>query len=174
MPLDVGDNIFSLLHPDGASSSINIYRNPGGPAVTNITNTQNYPGSQTAVKHNDSMTITVHHETDATSVVVKAQGACKTEVTQSTGGSSPTNISVTISSASGIQYFTAYAKNSAGTPGEDFTESNGASLDQTYPSISNVSTSYQSGSAVKNSEYATVSSTVSNADTAIFGFYNSS
>ena len=109
------------------------------------------------------MSVTVITDSEATAVYLAAKGAVASLVSLSR--TSPTTFigQFTVSGASGECSVVAYATNSFGTVGDEFSAA--ILLDQTAPSITNISVDYPpSQTALNVGESATVHATVSNAD----------
>lgn len=121
---------------------INIVVSSGGPAIQTITFGA-YPGVQTALKLNDTISVNIITDISATSVIIQAIGAAKTSITLPvTAGVA--NGTITISSLTGVQTITATAYNSLGTAGVPKI-SGALTLDQVAPSFVLNSTTYASG-----------------------------
>lgn len=152
----------------GQSDSVDITRAGAGPDITAIV-FGSYPGSQTDLKEDDQIGVTVTVANDATSVWIEADKASKTLVNLSLGavdgaGAGYRNATgtITISDVSSDSPVDAQAENSLGTRGGVFTSAN-LDIDQVYPSITFNSITYPaSQGALKNSETADVNVSVTN------------
>lgn len=154
----------------GTSDTVIINRALAGPVVSDIT-FGSYPGTQTELKAGDTISVSVTVDDTATSVDIKSGGANAGNVNTTSfidngNGTYTFSGTITISSASGLQTVTASGTNSLGTEGDNFVSTETLNLNQTYPTIGTISIVYpNSQGAIKGSEVATVSSTVSDFDT---------
>lgn len=152
----------------GQSDSVDIQRAGAGPEITAIV-FGSYPGSQTDLKENDQIGVTVTVANDATSVWIEADKASKTLVNLTLGavdgaGAGYRNATgtITISSIASDSPVDAQAENALGTRGDVFTSSN-LNIDQVYPTITFNSITYPATQgALKNSETADVNVSVTN------------
>lgn len=152
----------------GQTDSVDITRAGAGPEITAIV-FGSYPGSQTDLKEDDQIGVTVTVANDATSVWIEADKASKTLVNLSLGavdgaGAGYRNATgtITISDVSSDSPVDAQAENSLGTKGGVFTSSN-LDIDQVYPTITFNSVTYPATQgALKNSETADVNVSVTN------------
>ena len=150
----------------GTTDSVFIERAAAGPDIVSIVFGA-YPGSQTELKQNDLIPVTITTEPEAVSVTIEAFGASKIEQTLAVVGGIATD-NVNISSASGQQSIRVSAVNSLGTQGDDFTSST-LTLNQTYPSINSSIIVYPaSQEALKNSETADVTASVTDFTTILY------
>jgi hypothetical protein len=155
----------------GSSHTVTFTRAGAGPAVTALT-IGSYPGSQTAIKSGDVVSFSGVVENSATYVEVVSGGAsgaisAGTLGAADSGGAGYKTFSGTFtgSGATGTQTIAARGRNSLGTYGSNFTSTNNILMDQTYPVVAVPTISYPaSQTALKGSESATVTSTVTNAD----------
>jgi hypothetical protein len=158
-----GNTTITAVSNVSATRTATVTLSGAGPVVNSVT-FGSYPGSQTELKSGDTIVATITVPADAVEVQVEASGASTTTYNKAVTIQSAIQ-NITISNASGIQSIRVRAKNSIGTYGEWFTSST-LVLNQTYPTIGSFSVSYPaSQSAIKNTESATISSTVSNFDT---------
>lgn len=154
----------------GASYTVNVNILIGGPEVTSAV-LGALPGTQTALKGGDVITVSGTVDNTADSIRALNAGIAKsvTGLTlgdEDSGGAGFRTFSgsITVSSRSGSKTLSIVATNLLGTDGEEF-ESNSAVLDQTYPTIGNSSYTYPAGQgAIKGSEEVTVNVAVSDAD----------
>ena len=162
IPLLTGDNTVTAVSSEGTTAEAIVTLMGAGPAITAISFGP-YPGTQTELKQNDVISVTVTTVPSATSVTIYASGASKNSLTLPvTNGTATTTMQ--ISSLSGQQKVTAKARNSFGTYGVDF-QSGNLTLNQTYPSFGSFGVSYPSPQgALKGTEQATVTCNVANAD----------
>ena len=159
---------FIVESSTGQSTSVRINRAGAGPEITAIVFGA-YPGSQTDLKHNDSVGVTVTVENDASSVWIEADKASNSVVNLTMGavdgaGAGYRNATGTIiiSSISSDSPVDAQAENALGTRGSVATSSN-LDIDQVYPTITYNSTTYPaSQGALKDSETADVGVTLTN------------
>lgn len=174
---------FTVESSTGQSATVRVNLAGAGPEITAIS-FGSYPGSQTALKHNDTITVTATVANDASSVWIEADKASKTLVYLTLGavdgaGAGYRNATgtITISSISSNSPVDAQAVNALGTLGDVFTSAN-LTIDQVYPTITYNSITYPATQgALKNSEQATVNATVSNwtngVDTIVYSSPNS-
>jgi hypothetical protein len=159
---------FVLESSTGQSTTVRVNLAGAGPAVTDITFGA-YPGTQTALKAGDVIDVTVTVENDATSVWIKAGGAAASLVNLTVGaedsggaGYRTATGTITISSVASDAGVTAQASNALGTNGDEFASAN-LTIDQVYPTINITNIAYPATqSALKDSETATVTATVTN------------
>lgn len=159
---------FVLESSTGQGTTVRINRAGVGPAINSITFGA-YPGTQTALKENDTISVTVKVENSATSAWIILGKASKTLVNLTMGaidgaGTGYRNAvgTITISSITIDSPVDARAQNALGTQGDIFTSSN-LTIDQVYPTITFNSTTYPaSQGALKNSETADVNVSVTN------------
>jgi len=159
---------FILESSTGQSTSVRINRAGVGPAINSITFGA-YPGTQTALKENDTIGVTVKVENSATSAWIILGKASKTLVNLTMGsidgaGAGYRNAvgTITISNIASNSPVDARAQNALGTQGDIFTSAN-LTIDQVYPTITFNSTTYPaSQGALKGSETADVNVSVTN------------
>lgn len=152
----------------GQSATVRVNRAQAGPEITAIVFGA-YPGAQTDLKLNDQIGVTVTVANSASSVWIEADKASKTLVNLTLGavdgaGAGYRNAvgTITISSVTPDSPVDAQAENSLGTRGDVFTSTN-LNIDQVYPTITYNSTTYPATqAALKNSETADVSVSVTN------------
>jgi len=159
---------FLLESTTGQSTSVNVALAGAGPAITNWV-WGSYPGSQTALKEDDTIGVTLTVENDATSVWIENDKVSKTLVNLALGavdgagaGYRYATGTVTISNVGSNSPGDAQASNNLGTNGDVYTSSN-LTIDQVYPTITFNSITYPaSQGALKNSETANVDVSVTN------------
>lgn len=173
--LSSGDYTITATSSTGASDSAVVHRAAAGPNVSSVT-IGALPGTQTEAKSGDVVPVTGFVPNDATYVEVIAGGAAGALSAQSLGaadsggaGFKTFSGTFTVGSATGSQTVQARGRNALGTYGTSTTSSNAITLNQTYPTIGARTISYPAGqSALKGSESATVSATITNADTVAY------
>lgn len=159
---------FFIESSTGQSASVRINRAGAGPMIQSIT-FGNYPGVQTALKENDTIGVTVVVENSATAVWIEADKASKTLVNLALGAVDGAGVgyrnatgTVTISNVTPDSPVDAQAENALGTKGDVFTSAN-LNIDQVYPTVTFNSITYPAGQgALKASETADVSVTLTN------------
>ena len=164
------DATITITSSSGATASVDVVYGADGPEATAIT-IGSYPGSQTEAKAGDSMSFTGTAPNSAASGTVSATGAASSgSVTLGADDSAGAGLKTitgtfTVSNASGLQNLTVVLANALGTNGTPVQSSNQITLNQTYPTIGTITVTYPaSQTALKGSETADVSATVSNAD----------
>lgn len=164
-----GDTVINASSSTNATATATIYRAAAGPVLDALT-IGAYPGSQTAVKAGDTVTVTGRVANSATYAEIIAGGAAASLATMvlgapdsfSTGFKTITG-TITISGLSGPQSVTARARNALGTFGGNFTSTNTIILDQVFPTIGARTITYPaSQSGLKGSESATIAATITN------------
>lgn len=161
VPLGSGMTTVVATSDAGATTSAAVTLLGQGPGITSV-QLGGYPGVQTELKDGDQITVTVQADADATEVQI-ISGSTVDGITMLCTAGVATGL-VTIAGGTGTLTFTARARNSFGTYGANFT-SPALVLNQTAPSFSAVSTTYPAGqTAIALGQTATVSCTVSNAD----------
>lgn len=159
---------FVVESDTGQSATVRINLAGAGPAITDIV-FGSYPGTQTALKAGDVIGVTVTVENDATSAWIEAGGASASLVNLSLGAEDGAGAgyryatgTITISSVSSDAGVTAQASNALGTDGTEVTSAN-LTIDQVYPTITFNSITYPATQgALKGSETADVSVSVTN------------
>jgi len=152
----------------GQSATVRVNRAGAGPAITDIT-FGSYPGTQTDLKYNDTIGVTVTVENDADSVWILSGKASKQLVNLTLGAEDGAGAgyryatgTITISNISTDSPVDARASNSLGTEGDIYTSAN-LNIDQVYPTITFNSITYPATQgALKNSETADVNVSVTN------------
>lgn len=163
---------YTFTHEDGATDTVVITHTTDAPSISAAL-FGSLPGSQTEVKSGDTVSITGTMSSGTTEIDVLATGASYSVQNFSVSGTT-FNISITIGTGSGSQVATLRPKNSLGTTGSNFDTTNSVTLNQTYPTVGSFSVSYPGAQgALKDSESATVSSTVTNYDTIAYSSGNS-
>lgn len=133
----------------------------------------NLPGAQTEVKNGDIVQVSGRVPNSAVYVEIVAGGAAGALSSQTLGaadsfgtGFKSFSGTFTVGNGTGAQKVSARAKNALGTFSDPVQSTNSVTLNQTYPTIGARTISYPAGqSALKGSESATVSATVTNFDT---------
>jgi len=146
----------------GTLGNVLINRAAGGPAILSCL-IGDLPGTQTAAKQNDSVTITGTVESEATHVRIIDFGAFTSSGWYSCSGGVFSMPGV-ISSRTGTFSARVEAKNDIGTIGDEFESSNQILLDQLYPEFTDNGTIWPVGqTAFKGNEIGSQSVTVINA-----------
>lgn len=159
--------VVQVSSSNGGTDSVLITRLGAGPAITAFT-LGAYPGSQTEVKEDDVVSITGTVENAAASAAILNFGAAKSG-TINLGAADSGGVgfksftgTITVSGATGTFAARAEATNTFGTTGATFDSTNTLVLNQTYPTVNFVSTTYPATqNAVKDSETADVNVTAS-------------
>lgn len=164
----------------GSSATVNVTLLTEGPVVQSVT-IGALPNGQTAVKHNDIVPFTAVVANTTTAVVIKDLGAAKavsgTPVIGAADSAGAGFRTVTgnfvVANRTGSQTLRLAAANFIGTEGGVVASGNSITLDQTFPSIGAITVTYPNGqTALKDSEQATVNSTITNADVYNYAFAN--
>lgn len=166
-----GDTLIEVVSSTGATAEATVHLAGAGPAISSLV-IGSLPGSQTEVKSGDVVQVSGIVANAATYVEVIAGGAASalSSLTLGADGSAGSGNKTftgtfTVGSGSGAQSISARARNVLGTYGATAVSSNTVTLNQTAPTISAISIAYPAGqSALKGSEVATVTATVTNAD----------
>ena len=166
-----GDTEIIAISSTGAESRATVHLAGAGPAISSLV-IGALPGSQTEVKSGDVVQVSGIVPNSATYVEVIAGGAAGALSSLTLGadgsagsGNKTFSGTFTVGSGTGSQTIQARAKNILGTFGTTVTSSNSVTLNQTVPTIGTVTIAYPAGqSALKGSEVATVSATVTNGD----------
>jgi len=169
------DTVVTATSNTNAKATATVHVAAAGPVVSSAT-IGALPGTQTEVKQNDVLPITGVVGNTATYVEVIALGAAKavsslTLGAADSGGAGFKTFSGTfiVGAGTGAQRASVRARNTLGTFGGTVTSTNTVTLNQTYPTIGARTISYPAGqSALKGSESATVTATVTNADTVAY------
>jgi hypothetical protein len=159
---------FVVESSTGQSTSVRVNLAGAGPEIIDIS-FGSYPGTQTALKEDDTVAVTVTVENDATSCWIESDKASKTYVNLSLGAEDGAGAgyryatgTITISSVSSDSPVDAQAENALGTRGSVYTSAN-LDIDQVYPTITFNSITYPATQgALKNSETADVDVSVTN------------
>ena len=155
----------------GAESRAVVHLAGAGPAIGSLV-IGALPGSQTEVKSGDVVQVSGIVPNSATYVEVIAGGAAGALSSLTLGADGSAGLgnktfsgTFTVGSGTGVQTIQARAKNVLGTFGANATSSNAITLNQTVPTIGTITIAYPAGqSALKGTETATVSATVTNGD----------
>ena len=169
------DTVVTITSSTGATATATIHRAAAGPNVSSVT-IGALPGSQTEVKSGDLVQVSGVTPNTSTYVEVVAGGAAGSLSSMSVGAADSAGAgyktfsgTFTVGGGTGSQTIQARARNALGTYGSNATSTNNAVLNQTYPTIGARTITYPGGqSALKGSETASVSSTVTNADTVAY------
>lgn len=166
--LSAGDTTLTVTDSEGCTDTATITLAGAGPTVQSVV-FGSYPGSQTAAKQGDVIDVTLTAAADAVSAFVVSGGASSGAVTLTRVGS--TNVftgSIVCSSASGSATITTFARNALGTAGANFVSPT-LTLDQTTPSISSIAVDYPaSQAALQTGQTATLTATVTSADSVVY------
>ena len=166
------DRVINVVSSTGATTSVSLKRAAAGPVASALTFGA-LPGAQTEVKSGDVVPVAGAVDNTATYAEIIAGGAATSLVSLSLGaadsagaGKKTVSGNITVSALSGSQTVSMRARNTLGTYGSNLTSTNSVVLNQTYPTISSVSIAYPSTqAALKGSEVATVSATITQFDT---------
>ena len=178
--IDLSLNSVSILrvdHEDGASDILNItYDTP--PSIQTAIFTGGYPGSQTELKENDIYSVRITTDINIIAYEIQNYGALKVVSETAVSSTNDFIINNLLIDDEGDSTqdlgFRIRVKKSTGTWSDWFTSSDAGSVDgtntvklnNTYPSVSVGSVTYPATQqALKASESATVSNTVTNANT---------
>jgi hypothetical protein len=169
------DTVITARSSTNAAAVATIKVAEVGPAVSALT-IGAYPGSQTEAKNNDVMSVSGVVANTATYVEIIAGGAAKSISILGLGAADSAGAgfktftgTFTVGTASGSQKVTARSRNALGTFGGNFLSSNAITLNQTFPTIGARTVVYPATqSALKGSEAATITATVTNADTVVY------
>ena len=167
-----GDTAIEVVSSTGATASAVVHLAGVGPVIGSLS-IGALPGSQTEVKSGDVVQVSGIVPNGTTYVEVIAGGAAGSLSSLALGavgsagsGNRTFSGTFTVGSGTGAQSIQARARNALGTYGTTVTSSNTVTLNQTAPTIGTISIAYPaSQSALKGTEVATVSSTITNADT---------
>ncbi len=160
---------------NGSNAMAVLTLNTVGPVISEIT-IGAYPGTQTAVKSGDVLAVTGKVENVATYAEVMAGGAAVgvaslTLGAANSGGAGYKTLTGTFiaGTTTGTQTITARARNALNTYGVTAMATNSVAMDQTYPVIGAVSITYPNAqTALKGSESATVTATVTNQTSVVY------
>ena len=157
------DGMIVARHQEAGRDEVFIgYRGPG-PNVLSV-EFGPYPGVQTELKSGDVISVTVTTEEDAVAVSMLAQGALDSQHTLQKVGTGVFQGTLVIGGGSGQLPVYAVATDDIQSAGEVFM-SDPLTLNQTHPTIGQFAIQYPEGQqALKDSEQALVSATVSDAD----------
>lgn len=171
---DQGDVELHAISSTGAEYKCVVTPLIGGPTVASLT-IDEIPVGQTHVKQNDKVKISGVVANDAVSIKALAKGLVASEVVLNIGaedsagqGSRRFDGEVTVSGVSSDAKVTVIAENFLGTEGDE-KDSIDVLVDQTYPTIPNATYTYPAGQlALKDGEAVTITSAISDADSAIY------
>ena len=170
------NTIVTARSSTGAVAQALIYVAEVGPSVSSAT-IGALSGTQTEAKNNDLVTVSGVVANAATYVEVIAGGAAKAIASLALGAVDSGGVGLKTfagtftvhATNTGAQRVTVRARNALGTFGASILSTNTITLNQTYPTIGARTIVYPaSQSAIKGTESATVSSTVTNADTVAY------
>lgn len=169
------DSTVTLTSSTGSTTTVDLVFAADGPESQTVV-LGSLPGAQTEAKENDVIAITGTAPNSATSFTVSNAGAAKSGTIGTIGADDSAGAgfrtfsgTIVVSGRSGALGATVVAANALGTNGDPVVSSNTITLNQTYPSISAPAVSYPGAqSALKDTESATVTSTVTNADTVAY------
>ena len=160
------DTDIMISSDTGADAPLRIFRAAGGPSVLEFT-IGDYPGTQTAARENQVMTITGVVDNDTTSIDILNYGAAKstTNATVVFGaddsdsfGFKTFSTQFTVSDNVGELAVQLVALNNLGTRGNIQQSLNTIVLDQLFPSVNTIAIGYPNGQeALKGTEQATIS-----------------
>jgi hypothetical protein len=173
------DTVVNASSSTNATATCTIVRAAAGP-VLDVLTIGSYPGSQTAVKAGDTVTVSGRVANTATYAEIIAGGAAASLVSLTLGAADSFSTgyktitgTITISGLTGAQSVTARGSNSLGTFGSNFTSTNTITLDQVFPTIGTRTITYPATqSGLKGTESATVASTVTNFTTITYSGTN--
>lgn len=160
----------------GAVAQVTINVAEAGPVVSSAT-IGALPGSQTEAKNNDLVTVSGVVANSATYVEAVAGAAVKSAASLVLGAADSggqgfktfTGTFTVHATNTGSQRVIVRARNALGTYGVNTLSGNSITLNQTFPTIGARTITYPSTqSAIKGTETATVSATVTNADTVAY------
>lgn len=156
--LTLGENPVIVRSSTGSSDTAIVNLLPAGPSIIGI-DIGPFPGQQTSLKAGDRISLVIHTDPEASFVEIQPTGASASKITASVIAGVAT-VDVPISGLSGLQHFTAIAKNPFGSAGTAFSSSD-VVLDQAKPVISNISVTYPTNQqALRQYQQATVTATV--------------
>lgn len=169
------DTVVTAISNSNATATATIRRAAAGPEVQSLT-IGALPGTQTEAKQGDVVPVTGSVPNTATYAEIIAGGAAGSLSVLTVGAADSAGAgfktisgTFTVSSASGLQSVQARARNALGTFGGAFTSANQITLNQLFPTIGARTITYPATqSALKGSETATVTATVTNADTVVY------
>lgn len=167
-----GDTPINVVSSTGATAAGVVRMLAAGPAFSALV-IGSLPGAQTEAKSGDVITVTGSVANDATYAEILASGAAASIAVLTLGAADSAGAgfktvtgTFTVGSGTGSRTISARARNSFGTYGTTFGSSNSITLNQTYPTIGAISIAYPaSQGALKGTESATVTATITNADT---------
>lgn len=170
------DVVVTATSSTGATAQCTVHRAVAGPDVSSVT-IGALPGSQTEAKSGDVVAVSGVVPNAAAYVEIIAGGAAGALSSMGTIGANDSagagfktfSGTFTVGSGTGAQKVTARAKNALGTFGNNTVSGNSITLNQTYPTIGARAITYPAGqSAIKGTESATITATVTNADTVAY------
>lgn len=151
----------TLSSSAGGLATVKVNLATQGPSIVDAS-IGPYPGTQTAAKHGDVITVSGTAETGATHVRLIAYGAFESSNWVPVAADDTFSINGIVSSLNGLYAAQIEAKNSLGTVGATFTTTDKIVLDQAAPSIIDNGITYPAGQAAfKGTEQGIQSTTVS-------------
>lgn len=169
------DSTVTITSSAGSTDSAYVVYAADGPEATSFT-IGALPGSQTEVKNNDVVPVSGVVPNSATALTVQNFGAAKSGNINNIGANDSAGAgfktfsgTMTVGTNTGTLAARIVATNALGTAGDPVTSGNTVVLNQTYPSVGAISVTYPGGqTAIKSGDSATVSSTITNADTVAY------
>ena len=155
------------------------------PEITNAVFSSSYPGSQTELKENDTMQVTITADKEFNYIEIADYGACKSKTESGFEATTEKEISVVIDDKGTNPVFRpfkckvrtaegSYSEYAISTDFGDIEHVNKVNCNNQYPTFSNGSIVYPpSQQAIKDSEQATVSTTVTYFDEISYSSPNS-
>ena len=173
-----GETIVTVLHEDGASHTISILTDTP-PVLQSVIFTGGYPGTQTELKASDTYDIIIESDIVFVEIEIDNYGAFNTQslVVSSTTGYTITGIIADRGDVVQDLGTKVRVKKSTGSWSDWYLTEDDGSVDEVnlvklnnlYPIVNIVSITYPTNQeALKDSETATVSNTVSNFDTIVY------
>lgn len=169
------DSTVTITSSTGATATVAVVAAFDGPEATAFT-IGTLPGSQTEVKSGDVVPVSGTAPNSATSLTIQDFGAASSGNINSLGavdsagaGFRTFSGTMTVSSRTGSLNARIVAYNVLGTAGDPVTSSNAVTLNQTFPTIGTITVTYPGSQlAIKSGDSATLSSTITNADTVAY------
>lgn len=173
------DTVVTALSSTNATATTTIRRAVAGPNISSLT-IGSLPGSQTEVKSGDSLSVFSAVPNAAVYIEVIAGGAAGAISVLALGAADSAGAgfkSVTgtfvVGGGSGTQTISARARNVLGTFGATLVSANSVVLNQTFPVIDARTITYPATqSGLKDTESATITSTITNVDTIVYSGTN--
>lgn len=159
------DTDITVSSDTGADAVVRIVRATGGPSLVSV-EIGGYPGTQTAARENQIMTLSGVVDNDATAIEILNVGAAKANSSASVSfgandsdsfGFKTFTTQFTVSNRTGTQSVQLKALNNLGTGGNVQQSTNSVILDQLSPSINSIVITYPDDQeAIKGTEQATI------------------